>query len=214
MLGWMTPAGAQSMAPDDGDLAQPPALGAVAPQAGDATAPRRHERVANAAALTDAEASAIYGRLVDEMAANYRRSGLPLAAAYRHWRRFNTVPYRSATHGRRYVNNYVNPTGAAYGDFEAAGRLPEGSVVVKDSFTVDRGGHIAPGPMFVMEKMARGFNYVSGDWRYSVIAADGHVLGATKGANAAQVDYCVACHLAREAYDHLYFPPAEYRVRF
>ena len=73
-------------------------------------------------------------------------------------------------------------------------------------------GDIAPGPIFVMEKMAAGFNYVSGDWRYSVIGPEGEVWGTTNGAGAERVEFCIGCHLAREKYDHLYFVPKKFRV--
>ena len=65
----------------------------------------------------------------------HKKSGLPFASYYQTWRRFNTVPYVSATHGSRYVNNYGNDKAGAYRKFEEAGKMPKGAILVKDSFT-------------------------------------------------------------------------------
>jgi len=194
---------------DDPDLAAPSPLGSVMPEVAPG-APRHHQRIARAATLEPDAAEAIYSDLVGEMAADYARSGLPAAREYRQWPRFNRAPYRSASHGRRFVNNYASDP--RYGRFEKAGRFPVGTVVAKDSFTVTDDGHVEPGPLFLMTKMAEGFNAASGDWRYSVVMPSGEVAGVTRGENAAQVAYCIGCHLIREAYDHMYFPPPRFRV--
>lgn len=174
-------------------------------------APRRHARVADPAGLSPSEAEAVYAQLRAALAAGYARSGDPTAAAYSGWTRYNTAPYRSATHGRRYVNNYANAAAAGYGAEPPALPLPQGAVVAKDSFTVTAAGDIAPGPLFVMEKMAPGFNYLTGDWRYAMVSADGELVGRTGGPDAERVEFCISCHLAREAQDHLYFVPPAYR---
>jgi len=181
----------------------------IADISGNPNRPRRHFRVPNPKFLDSAAAETIYQRLLGRMAAGYVLSG---RTVYKGWKRYNRAPYISATHGRRYVNNYANARGAAYGRFEAAGRLPVGALIAKDSFTVTEDGAIAPGPLFLMEKMPRGFNYASGDWRYAVVMPDGSVLGVTRGENAEAVEYCVGCHLAAEAHDHLYFPPPAMRT--
>ncbi len=183
----------------------------VADISGDPATPRRHFRVRDAKRIGPEEAAAIYRRLRDEMAAGYVMSGRKV---YEGWTRYNRAPYLSATHGQRYVNNYANQRARAYGRFEQAGRLPVGSLLAKDSFAVTRDGEIHAGPLFIMEKMAEGFNYVSGDWRYTMIMPDGSVFGTTNGENAGAVEYCIGCHLAVERQDHLYFPPPEVRVDF
>ena len=180
---------------------------------GDPNQPRRHFRVRNAASVGAAEAAEVYRNMAPDMADAYGASEQPGAVGYLDWRRYNIAPYRSATHGQRYVNNYANETAAAYGRFEQAGRLPVGSLLSKDSFAILADGKVLPGPLFVMEKMPAGFNYVSGDWRYSMIMPDGSVFGVTKGVNAERVEYCIGCHLAAEKYDHLFFVPEEVRAK-
>ena len=179
---------------------------------GDPSKPRRHFRTRDAADLSKSKSQSIYDGVRNLMLAGYRSDGNPIALSYGTWRRYNDAPYRSATHGQRYANNYANDVARAYGRFEKAGELPVGSIIAKDSFAVTRGGEVTPGPLFVMEKMAAGFNYVSGDWRYIMIMPDGEVFGMTKGINAERVEYCIGCHLVREGQDHLYFIPKNYRV--
>ncbi len=179
---------------------------------GDPEKPRRHFRIRRPARLEPAEAEDIYQGLVEDLAAGYAASDRSTAKDYRGWRRYNTAPYLSATHGNLYINNYVNEAGRAYGRFEDAGTLPVGAIIAKDSFIVERSGEVRPGPLFVMEKMAKGFNYVSGDWRYIQINADGEFFGETHGEGDERVAFCIGCHLAVEQQDHLFFIPAPYRA--
>ena len=179
---------------------------------GDPDKPRRHFRVRNAADLEMQEAENIYQGLLKFMVQGYRAAGDPIAEFYVDWARFNTAPYRSATHGQRFVSNYGNEAAEAYGRYEAVGILPPGAILAKDSFSVTREGEVRPGPLFVMEKMEPGFNYVSGDWRYIMIMPDGELFGMTKGVNAERVEYCIDCHLVQEELDHLFFVPQDHRV--
>ena len=177
--------------------------------------PTRHFRVERPASLTGADALTIYNRILDDMVAGYRLSSLPHAESYRYWRRYNTVPYRSAQHGERYVNNYANGKADAYRHFEAAGEMPAGAVFVKDSFAVTKRGDVFSGPLFVMEKMAPGFNLAGRDWRYIMVMPDGSLFGMTNGEGSERVEFCATCHKrAGHENDHLFFVPEEYRVRF
>jgi class 3 adenylate cyclase len=177
--------------------------------------PTRHFRVERPADLADADALSIYDRILDAMVAGYVKSKNPTAAAYRTWRRYNTAPYLSATHGKRYVNNYANDVAKAYGRFEEAGTLPVGSVLAKDSFEVTERGDVVTGPLALMEKMPAGFNPEGRDWRYTTIMPDGSLFGTTNGENAGRVEFCMECHIAAgDEQDHLFFIPGERRVRF
>lgn len=180
---------------------------------GDPAAPRRHFRLVDPAKLPPQQASEIYAIIRQALQGGYARSGNAAAGGYQGWRRMNTAPYLSATHGNHYLNNYVNEIGAAaYGRFEKAGRLPVGTIIAKDSFSMTRSGEILLGGLFVMEKMPSGFNYVSGDWKYMLFQADGTLFGETNGTGSKRVEYCIACHLTRESQDHLWFLPKAYRA--
>ena len=193
----------------------PPTAAAVqlAQISGDPDKPRRHFRERDVLKLTPVQAAKVYKALRDSMMAGYAASGDSAAVEFGEWPRYNTAPYRSATHGLRYVNNYANEAAQIYRLYEKAGKLPVGAIVAKDSFSVSIDGEHRQGPLFIMEKMEPGFNYVSGDWRYTMIMPDGEVFGVTKGMNSERVHYCIGCHLAQEDKDHLFFVPKAYRVR-
>lgn len=174
--------------------------------------PNSHFRVERPAELLPDAAETIYRNIRAEMAGGYALARQPKLRNYLSWRRFNTAPYRSATHGARYVNNYANRVGEAYGAFEKAGNLAKGSILLKDSFTATADGGVYPGPMFVMEKMEAGFNAQSGDWRYTMIMPDGSLFGETNGVNTESVEFCIGCHAMRQQYDHLFFIPDEFRT--
>jgi hypothetical protein len=176
--------------------------------------PKRHFKIDRPADLSGAAALTVYKRMIDDMTAGYRLSGDESAAAYRTWRRYNKTPFRSATHGQRFVNNYGNALAQAYGRYEQAGELPEGAVLAKDSFAVTARGDVYSGPLFLMEKMPRGFNPESRDWRYTMIMPDGSLFGRTKDEGSARVEFCITCHeTAGAENDHLFFMPENQRVR-
>ena len=139
-----------------------------------------------------------------------------IAEEYQGWERVNTDPYVSATHGSRYVNNYPGPEAAeAYREFEEIGAMPAGGRIAKDSFTVSPDGRVGVGPLFIMEKMAEGFNEASDDWRYAMIMPDGSLFGVTNGPGSQNVQFCAECHaIVADDQDSLYFLPEEFRVTF
>jgi hypothetical protein len=177
--------------------------------------PTRHFPVPDPAALSDPEAVTIYDAVRDDMLAAYRLSGDPVAMNYWKWRRYNRVPYRSRPHGERYVNHYANAKADAYGRAGDIGELPAGAVVVKDAFTVTARGDVFVGPLFIMEKMLPGFSHATRNWRYTMIMPDGSLFGTTNGDGHERVEFCAHCHAAAgDGNDHLFFVPAEYRLRF
>ena len=179
---------------------------------GSPDAPRRHSRVKDTLELEVKEAIKIYAIVRVSLAASVSASSLNNHEDYQSLRQFNSAPYRSVSHGNHYLNNYANDLGSAYGEYEDAGVFPQGAVLYKDSFSVAGNNEIILGPLFIMEKMQPGFNPVSGDWKYIQINPTGEVLGETKGAGDEKVEYCIACHLTREQYDHLFFMPEKNRV--
>ncbi|MDA0229204.1 MAG: cytochrome P460 family protein [Proteobacteria bacterium] len=145
------------------------------------------------------------------MKAGYAKSGNQWVTAYQSWTNYAAQPYTSGTHGGRFVNNYANARGSNYGLFENAGPSPEGTVLAKDSFSVKPNGKVGAGPMFLMEKMAAGFNAESGDWRYTLILPNGKILGTTGGKGSAKVGFCIECHAVQEEEDSRFFLDEEYR---
>ena len=176
--------------------------------------PDRHFSIDDPAGLTGADALSIYERILKDMIAGYGLSGMSFSDSYTFWPRVNTVPYRSAQHGQRFVNNYTNEAARAYRMYERSGPMPEGAVLVKDSFAVTQRGDVFSGPLFVMEKMPRGFSPKSRDWRYTMIMPDGSLFGTTKGEGGRRVEFCITCHaVAGDDHDHLFYVPEEFRIR-
>ena len=168
--------------------------------------------------LTNEEAQAAYDCIKGQLHADYAKSGLmsnselDIAGAYGAWQQFNTVAYKSYTHGGRFVNNFANGVGAdSYGEYEDGGAMPVGSVLAKDSFAVSGKGTVVAGPLFVMEKMPPGFNAQSEDWRYTLVMPNGHVVGTTNGEDSNAVAFCIDCHVYAER-DSLMFIPDEFRT--
>ena len=157
------------------------------------------------------QAKGVYECLESELEAAY--NSVDGVSGYTGWASFNTVPYQSATHGNRYVNNYSNDTGEdAYGRYENVGDMPVGSVLVKDSFSVNGDGSVALGPLFVMEKMGSGFNAGSDNWKYTLAMPGGNIVGVTNGQGSGNVQFCVDCHVPlADAQDSLYFLPQNLR---
>ena len=165
------------------------------------------------AELKPAEARSAYDCLIKGLAAGYSKSGLAVAGYYKDWKNYSTQPYVSDTHGGRYVNNYGNSLAASYSKYEKAGRMPVGALLAKDSFVAKGNGKLAAGPLFLMEKMAAGFNKDSGNWRYTMVLPNGQVFGTTNGAGSAKMRFCYECHMSvAEEQDSLMFLPDEYRA--
>ncbi len=174
--------------------------------------PKGHFAVPNPGRIDANRAEIIYQGIRGRLAFDYAQSRRPALQDYQKWLRASAKPYPSKTHGGRYVNNYANQAGAAYAAYDAAGTLPPGAVIAKDSFSVTRDGRVYPGPLFVMEKMEAGFNAPSRDWKYAMIMPDGSLFGETNGVGAENVAFCIACHAAHGSEDHLFFVPDAVRV--
>ena len=149
------------------------------------------------------------------MAKAYGKAGVAEVKGYQSWVNIANAPYQSGTHGNRFVNNYADSHGDyRYKKFEKAGTMPLGSVLAKDSFVVQSNGKVAIGPLFIMEKMASGWNKATGDWRYSMVMPNGAVLGVTNGKNSKSMNFCYECHMAvAEEQDSMMFMPDEYRAK-
>ena len=187
---------------------------AAAPKAQTSSAPKSHMILADPANMSGRRANTVYLAIRQNMRSHYLASGDPITGAYQSWRRYNTLPYRSALHGELMVNNYANAIAARYGKYERLGNLPTGSIVVKDSFTVTKAGEVITGPLFLMEKRENGFNAASNDWLFMMVQSNGAVVGITKGENSTAVRFCADCHnKAPKGQDNLYFLPKEVRRR-
>ncbi|NKB51235.1 MAG: hypothetical protein GKR97_03250 [Rhizobiaceae bacterium] len=171
-----------------------------------------HIAVKNPADLSHQEANKIYDSLKAVLDERYSISNMQLISGYQNWKRYNSAPYLSATHGQRFVNNYANELGRDYGKLKNGQTYPPGTIFAKDTITVTSEGKTFPGAMFVMEKLEAGRNPKTADWRYVMVIPDGTVFGDTIGEEPELVDYCHTCHVGRASRDYVFYVPKDYRL--
>ena len=170
-----------------------------------------HLKIERPAKLSKEEAEKIYQRVGPRMARGYAVTGDRIARDFRKWRRYNISPYRSATHGNRYVNNYANGKAANYGRLRRGEQMSVGAILVKDSFTVTSDGDVFGGAMFIMEKLTEGMSTETDGWRYVMVMPDGSLLGDSTGDRSEDVRFCHSCHITMARSDYLFFVPKKYR---
>lgn len=162
--------------------------------------------------LSAAELAAIENCIAPVQAATYVRSGVPAAGTYPTWPKASTQAYRSEHD--LFLAAWVNQAGAAnYRAWEQAGPAPVGSRMAKASFTVTRDGRAAVGPLFFMEKMAKGFAPDGGDWRFTMVDGNGQLGGETGTSTASRIGYCLECHKQAARADYRLFVPEPWRAK-
>ena len=125
---------------------------------------------------------------------------LEVGADYETYRHLTPEPFRSLDHGNRWVHVYVNEIGADA--YLAAADIPVGTIVVKTSVqSVDERPSDIPGPIFVMEKRAKGYAPEHDDWWYAIHWASPPPAEAAKfggpvywRGRSPRVAYCWRCH--------------------
>lgn len=111
------------------------------------------------------------GEMVWEKEAAATPSQVDLLKAVGNYRedlvKMNSKPWNSRTHGHRWVNTYVSRE--AVSAYKNDAPLPEGSLVVKESFQ-DEGGKPSgtPGPLYVMHKGKEADSPDTHGWQYSL----------------------------------------------
>lgn len=172
-----------------------------------------HLPIKNPASPEPEEAEQVYSALKERMAEGYALSKLEIVDNYQSWRRYNTVPYISATHGSRFVNSYANDKTENYGKLKEGETYAVGTVFAKDAITITEDDKQLPGALFVMEKLAAGTSEPTANWRYVVVNPDGSLFGDTTGEEADLVGYCHTCHEGVADQDYTFFVRKKYRVK-
>lgn len=133
--------------------------------------------------LTKKEANALYHAVLFKMIEKWETSGNEVVSEYTEWKRYNVVPFHTdAFVGDYYINLYSNDKVEEWGNFD---RMPAGTILVLDSFHGDanRTGSSAnwkAGELIIMEKMEKGFNAATGDWKFTRIDDKGKAQDITK----------------------------------
>lgn len=164
--------------------------------------------------LTGAEAQQVYECIAGTLHAGYKKGGKgwinkSLVDDYRSWTKASSFPAAPGVHGDRFLLTWVNKTGAdAYLKYEEEPEIPAGTLIAKESFSVNEAGKVVPGPLFLMEKAAKGKSPKSNDWYYMMVAPNGQPVA---------VDVMAACSTCHQgAYAHqggLGYPVEEARIK-
>ncbi|PIW26511.1 MAG: hypothetical protein COW30_14745 [Rhodospirillales bacterium CG15_BIG_FIL_POST_REV_8_21_14_020_66_15] len=165
--------------------------------------------------ITAKEARTVYNCLQPELIQAYAKAGHKPVVGYHKWPNVATAPYQAATHGNRYVNNFVDPKNAKqYQKYEKAGKFPAGAVLAKDSFVVAPDGKVSVGPLFIMEKQKAGWNKNTHDWKYVMVMPNGAIGGATGSGKGIDMQFCADCHNSvYPGQDAVMLLPEEYRKK-
>ena len=161
--------------------------------------------------LTQAEIDAMAACLAPALDAALARAEDATIRATRGWRTMSTS-YTASEHGM-FLQVYANASAAAdYAKAERGGRLLPGAAILKRSFRMGADGTASAGPIFVMERMAPGYDPSTNDWRFAVTTPEGKRMGESGGENAPAVAFCAGCHKSARVQDFLFFVPPRQRV--
>jgi Cytochrome P460 len=122
---------------------------------------------------------------------------------YRAWKKVNTQPVLSASHGNRYVFTYLNKAAEPSG---LLGIFPfsKGAVLATESFEAKDGKPGPQGPLFIMEKRGEGYDRGHANWHYAVVDPRGAVSLSGSGHERSPTRFCSACHAMAKANDYVF----------
>ncbi len=160
--------------------------------------------------ITAEQATELYECIKEKMREGYGSADAPFSKEYQAWKVTATAPAAPGAHGKRFLITYANET--AHGEYvkfseeRADNPMPVGSILAKESFGVTKKGAVKAGPLFVMEKVAKGSADEFGNWVYSAVQPKGKVMKIKQG-------FCHGCHAAFEDQDALGYPVEEVRLK-
>jgi hypothetical protein len=160
------------------------------------------------------EANVVYNCIAADLHAGYKQGpkrwvNPDTVANYRSWTQASTKPANPGWHTERFLMTWVNDVGAAeYLKYAENPTIPAGTVIAKESFSVDANGKPVKGPLFLMEKAAAGASPKTDDWFYSMVSPK----GVPQGINVFAA--CSECHQGNFAdTGGLGYPVEEARVQ-
>jgi hypothetical protein len=161
--------------------------------------------------VPDDEMQALYDCLKPLMLDAYAPGAHFASGQWGDWEHFSTRAYVSDTHGGRFVHNAANDLAAE--EYGSTRTSPHAHRLDPGQAELHRGadGEASLGPLFLMEKMTRGWNADTADWRYAMVNADGSTFGVTGGQNSDGMMFCHECHAAGQDSDYMLFMPEAFR---
>lgn len=148
--------------------------------------------------MTAEQAQAVYDCLKGDLFKGYNKNAgkkfykqATYAKNYKKWTKAAKHPAAPGFHGSRFLMTWVNSVGAAeylkYKDENV--NIPAGTVIAKESFKISKKGKVQKGPLFFMEKVAKGKSPKTMDWYYSGVAPNGKAMKINP------VKACSKCHM-------------------
>jgi len=164
--------------------------------------------------LTGAEAQKVYECMADKLHSGYKKGGKgwvdkSMVDDYRGRTKVSSFPAAPGVHGDRFLLTWVNKTGAAeYLKYAEEPNIPAGTLIAKESFSVNKKGKAVAGPLFLMEKTAKGKSPKTDDWYYTMVAPNGKPVAVDVMAA------CSTCHQGAFAHQGgLGYPVEEARIK-
>ncbi len=157
--------------------------------------------------MSETESDALYACVEGKLKTAYGKAGHDVGATYRNWKNASIRPAAPGVHSERFLMTFVNEIGYdAYTEFKDEGvKLPAGTVIAKESYTANKKGKLAIGPLLIMVKLKEGQAEKYGDWKYVGVGTNGKEFKVSQ-------DFCHACHVAFETQDYVGYPVEEVRV--
>jgi len=157
--------------------------------------------------LEAADIDTLYDCIKDKLLEGYQAGDNEVAKEYRDWGAAGTAPRAPGPHGNRFLMTFVNSVGFdEYVKFaEEDAKMPEGTVIAKESFKLNKENVVKRGPLFIMTKMGDGEVAEFGDWVYSGVQPNGKPMKFKQS-------FCHDCHVAFEGQDALGYPDPDVRI--
>jgi hypothetical protein len=166
-------------------------------------APTKAEDGSPAATPGKEQLEAAYNCFEERLLAGYAQSKHIIAKTFGNWERASDYPFIYDQVGDQYLVVYGNDR--AVGEEKTVWMdrdMPIGAMVVAAGFTIDDQGVLSAAPAMIYEKMVNGYTIARGNWRQTMIAPDGDIIGVTNGPGADNLTICQDC--AGRSADRLY----------
>lgn len=149
-----------------------------------------------------ADIDRLYACVNDRLPEAYGKEGHEIGSVYRSWQPAATGPAAPGPHSNRFLFTYANEI--AYSDYvrypyDDDFSMPVGSVLAKESWSLNKEGAPRLGPLFIMTKVAAGEADDFDNWVYSAVRTNGKPMEVSQS-------FCHDCHVAFEGQDSLGYP--------
>ena len=136
------------------------------------------DMVSRDATISDEDLRNLYADSRSDLIDGYQKGSNDIAREYDKWQTASTIPANPGVHSKRYMMTYVNDIGhSAYTEYSAKNvKMPVGTKIAKESFTVKTKGRFSPSPLFTMEKVGLEEAPETDGWFYGRVNRNGRKM--------------------------------------